>query len=173
MKIRNVVGEEFSKARGFYHALIEGMEDAEFEIGWKKDIYPSIEFLEDSIARGELYAGWEEEKMIAAMVLNHQYNDGYEQFQWPTEAAKEEVSVIHALGVHPGFSGKGYARQMVNFAVETARKRGQKVLRLDVLKGNVPAEKLYTGLGFRYLHTLEMYYEDTGWTDYELYELVL
>ena len=86
MKIRNVVGEEFSKARGFYHALIEGMEDAEFEIGWKKDIYPSIEFLKDSIARGELYAGWEEEKMIAAMVLNHQYNDGYEQSQWPTEA---------------------------------------------------------------------------------------
>ena len=45
-----------------------------------------------------------------------------------------------------------------------------KAIRLDVLKGNLPAEKLYTGLGFKYLHTLKMFYEDTGWTDYELYE---
>ena len=49
----------------------------------------------------------------------------------------------------------------------------QKVIRLDVLAGNVPAEKLYTGLGFKYMDTLRMYYEDTGWTDYELYEYVL
>ena len=28
-------------------------------------------------------------------------------------------------------------------------------------------------LGFTYLHTLKMFYEDTGWTDYELYEYKL
>ena len=43
-------GGRVFKGQGFYHALIEGMEDAEFEIGWKKDIYPSIEFFKDSIA---------------------------------------------------------------------------------------------------------------------------
>lgn len=49
-------------------------------------------------------------------------------------------------------------------AWSVARDRQQKVIRLDVLKGNLPAKKLYT---------LPMCYEDTGWTDYELYELVL
>ncbi|MDD5922530.1 MAG: hypothetical protein PUC44_05065 [Eubacteriales bacterium] len=49
----------------------------------------------------------------------------------------------------------------------------QKAVRLDVLAGNVPAEKLYEGLGFKYMDALKMYYEDTGWTDYELYEYVL
>lgn len=43
----------------------------------------------------------------------------------------------------------------------------------DFLKGNIPAERLYSSMGFKYLHTLQMYYEDTGLTDYELYKLSL
>ncbi|MBS4892727.1 MAG: hypothetical protein KHX63_08960 [Veillonella sp.] len=54
-----------------------------------------------------------------------------------------------------------------------AKENKQKSIRLDVLKGNVPAEKLYSRMGFKYLCTLPMYYEDTGLTDYEIYELSL
>ena len=43
----------------------------------------------------------------------------------------------------------------------------------DVLGGNIPAENLYRGLGFQYLATLQMYYENTGWTAFRLYEYVL
>ena len=46
-------------------------------------------------------------------------------------------------------------------------------LRLDVLGGNVPAERLYTGQGFTYRGTVRMFYDDTGWTDYGLYEYLL
>ena len=88
-------------------------------------------------------------------------------------ASAEEVTVIHALGVHPAFAGKGYAKQLVQFAIRAATENAQKALRLDVLKGNTPAEKLYAGMGFLYLHTLKMFYEDTGWTEYELYEYKL
>ena len=49
----------------------------------------------------------------------------------------------------------------------------QKSIRLDVLKGNVPAEKLYSRMGFKYPCTLSMYYEDVGLTDYKIYELSL
>ena len=69
--------------------------------------------------------------------------------------------------------GKGRAKQMVRFAVDYARKNRHKVIRIDVLKGNRNAKKLYSGMSFRYLHTLPMFYEDTGWTDFELYEYPL
>ena len=46
-----------------------------------------------------------------------------------------------------------------------------KAIRLDVLKGNAPAERLYTSLGFVYVDTLKLFYEDTGRVDFELYEL--
>lgn len=173
MEILTACESNYQDIRAFYHSLIDAMQSADYHIGWEKDIYPAPEFLQDSIQREELFIGVENKKIVAAMVLNHQCNDGYEKYQWPTKAERDEVMVLHALGVHPACAGKGLAKQMVTFAIEKARKNHQKALRLDVLKGNVPAEKLYSGMGFKYLHTLPMYYEDTGWTDYELYELRL
>ena len=164
---------EYPDVRAFYHSLIDGIADRPYGAGWKKDIYPAPGFLMAAIRAGELYIGSEDETIIASMVLNHECNEGYLEFNWPTKAEEEEVTVIHALGVHPSRNGKGYARQLVQFAIQTARNNRQKVIRLDVLKGNLPAENLYSSMGFSLLHTLPMYYDDTGWTEYELYEYVL
>lgn len=149
------------------------MIDSKYDIGWKKDIYPEPDFLLSSIAKGELFVGLINNQIIAAMIINHESNEGYNNFDWPTKASDDEVMGIHALGVHPQYSGHGYAKELVRFAIEYAKQNHQKALRLDVLKGNIPAEILYSGMGFKYLHTLPMYYEDTGLTDYELYELSL
>lgn len=62
---------------------------------------------------------------------------------------------------------------MVQYAIGTARSQGCRALRLDVLGGNVPAERLYTGQGFARRGTVRMFYDDTGWTDYGLYEYLL
>ena len=174
LKIEKCDMQSYEKVRLFYHSLIDATKNSStYYIGWEKDIYPSPEFLQESIAHGELYIGFEHDEIVAAMVLNHEYNESYEKYQWQTQADKEEIIIIHALGVHPDHTGKGYAKQLVNFAIHHAKDDGCKAIRLDVLKGNVPAEKLYTSMGFVHLHTLPMYYEDTGWTDYELYEHVL
>lgn len=42
------------------------------------------------------------------------------------------------------------------------RAQGCRALRLDVLGGNVPAERLYTGQGFARRGTVRMFYDDTG-----------
>ncbi len=76
--------------------------------------------------------------------------------------------VIHMLGVHSDFAGKGLARKMVRFAVEEAKSRGMKAIRLDVLEGNLPAERLYVSEGFVYVDTLQLFYEDTGRTNFNL-----
>ncbi len=142
-------------------------------VGWQKDIYPSPEFLEDSIRKGELYLVYEGDSIVAAMVLNHDYNEGYKGFQWQIEADDSEIMVIHALGVHPAHSGRGYAAALVREAIETARDSGMKTMRLDVLEGNTPAEDLYTFFGFQYMGDMEMFYEDVGWTNFRLFELLL
>ena len=170
MTILRANSKQFQPVRALYHAVIDGVGDSTDSVGWKKDIYPSPDFLKDSIDNGELYIATEGETIIGAFVMNHRYNEEYKTFQWPTKAEDAEITVIHALGVHPACTGKGIARHMVQFAVDFAREHQQKVIRLDVLKGNLRAEKLYTGMGFQYLYTLPMYYEDTGWTEFQLYE---
>lgn len=149
------------------------MIDSKYDIGWKKDIYPEPDFLLSSIAKGELFVGLINNQIIAAMIINYESNEGYNNFDWPTKASDDEVMGIHALGVHPQYSGHGSAKELVRFAIEYAKQNHQKALRLDVLKGNIPAERLYSSMGFKYLYTLPMYYEDTGLTDYELYEFSL
>ena len=168
--IRKANSDQFQDIRAFYHAVIDGIGASRNSVKWKKDIYPSSEFLAESLRSGELFTVEEGGEIIGSMILNHQSNDMYRSCCWPTEASDSEVTVIHALAVHPSHSGKGCARQMVRFAINYARQHLQKAIRLDVLKGNLRAEKLYSGMGFQYLQTLPMFYEDTGWADFQLYE---
>ncbi|MEE8808566.1 MAG: GNAT family N-acetyltransferase [Lactimicrobium sp.] len=170
MKITRAQAEEYQEVSDFYDALIDGLAGSPFDAGWKKGIYPDPAFLKASIAQGNLYLGRINGRIAAAMVLNHQWNEGYDSIKWPTDASPEDITVIHALGVHPYSAHQGLAKQMVRFAINTAREHHQKVIRLDVLKGNVPAEKLYASAGFQYLETIRMFYPDTGMTEYELYE---
>ena len=173
MEIKKATADQFQDVRGFYHRVIDGIARMPYGAGWIKDVCPSPEFIRESIDHGEMYIATEAGKIVSAMVLNHAGNESYREFEWPTAAENSEITVIHALGVDPDKAGKGYGKEMVWFAIDEARQNQQKVIRLDVLKGNVPAEKLYSRMGFRYLHTMPMYYEDTGWTDFELYEYVL
>ena len=86
MIIREADLDEFQAVRAFYHAVIDGVGEAQDSVGWKKDIYPSPEFLRDSIRSDELFLALEGDTVVGAMVLNHQYNDEYRKFQWPTQA---------------------------------------------------------------------------------------
>ena len=97
-----------------------------------------------SISKGELFVGLINDQIMADMIINHESED--------------EVMGIHALGVHPRYSGHSYAKKLVRFAIEYAKQNHQKAIRLDFLKGNIPAERLYSSMGFKYLHTLQMYY---------------
>ena len=44
---------------------------------------------------------------------------------------------------------------------------------MDVLGACESAEKLYRNCGFPFVEAKDMYYEDTGWTEYKLFELNL
>lgn len=101
LEIRQAKPEEFERVRAFYHTVIDGMEDSEYEIGWKKDIYPDSDDLRDALQKDELYIGELSGEIVTAMILNHDYNESYDDFEWPTDAFGDEVSVIHALGVLP------------------------------------------------------------------------
>ena len=106
------------------------------------------------------------------MAFNHECNEeGYSQVKWQTKAEKREVFIIHMLATHPSRGQSGVAGIMVRFAIDQARAQNAKAIRLDVLKGNIPANKLYEAAGFQKLQTVTLYYPDTGYTDFELYEL--
>ena len=158
MQIVKADTKDYPAVREFYYALTDEMEQAEFTPGWIRDIYPTQEYLKDSIRKGELYIGRCGEEIAACMVVNHDYNEAYRQVKW---------------SVRRKFSGRGLAKQLVQEVIDMAENSGIRTIRLDVLKGNLPAEKVYLKMGFRYVDTLPMYYEDTGITDYKAFERLI
>ena len=168
IRIGNI--EELGKVKNFYDSLIEEMQEAEYKPGWKKDIYPTMEMLREALENRELYIGEEEGKTAACMILNLNCNERYQEISWKTEAGPDQVLAVHTFGVHPRFSGRGLGKKMMEEAVKMASDRGMKTIALDVLAGNLPAEKLYQKVGFQYAGSLNIFYEDTGWAVLNLYE---
>ncbi len=58
--------------------------------------------------------------------------------------------VLHALAIAPKLQGKGLGAAVVRFCTEKAKADGYKALRLDIVPGNLPAQKLYEKNGFQY-----------------------
>ena len=173
MMTRKAGAGEFEKARSFYHSLIDGMKEKGNVITWVRDVYPSPEFLKAAADAGELHFGIEDGEIAAAMVLNNEGNEAYADAGWPTEAEASQAMVIHALGVHPRFGGRGFGAKMVQAAIDVAKEEGMKAVRLDVLKGNEPARRIYVKCGFKPIGWVRMFYENTGTADFELFEYAI
>lgn len=173
MNIRIANRTEFNEIRLFYHKVIDLMQNTEYHPAWKKGVYPSDAYLMESLDNSELLVGEYNNEYVAAMIINHKCNDEYKNVKWTVEAEVCEVTIVHALCVLPTFQGKGIAGALVRNVIEIAESTNQKAVRLDVLAGNLPAEKLYIKYGFQYVTTIQMFYEDTGRTDFKLFEYII
>ena len=173
MRLERARERDFEDVRQFYEAVIDGMAGSDYHPRWKKGIYPTDAFFRAAIQKGELHIVRLDGAVVGAMVLNHQSSEGYEGVKWALSAQEEQITVIHTLAVLPACHGRGIGRFLVGQAIQTAREGGQRAVRLDVLASNLPAQRLYAGMGFEYRETVRLFYENTGLTDFMLYEFVI
>lgn len=157
----------------FYWDLIDEMSDQNDKIGWKKGIYPTDSFLQESLGREELFVLEKERQLCASVILNSAYNEGYAGVPWSIAYDVDEILVPHALAVSPFRQGKGIGRYFMGEILKLAKAEKKKMVRLDILGTNTVAERLYTGCGFHFVQAKDLFYEDTGWTEYKMYERVL
>lgn len=165
--------ESFDTIQAFYWDVIENIHKNNTKnenLGWEKGVYPSAVFLRNSLSRGELYILTDGSILYACVILNSEHNAGYDGCPWSITCDFHEVLTPHALAVNPKLQGKGIGRIVVENIIEVAKSEHKKAIRLDVLGACKPAESLYRKCGFRFVEAKNMYYEDTGWTEYKLFE---
>lgn len=85
LTIKRAEKNDFKEVQHFYYSLIDGIQNTKYKPGWKKDVYPTAQFLQESINDQELYIGILNERIIAAMVVNHKCNEGYIKVTWICE----------------------------------------------------------------------------------------
>ena len=174
MKIVQARKNDLKEIMSFYNTMCQVLDGKDFLPCGNKGGFPPQEMVERAIDRGFQFIGIEDEKIVAAYIIDHECDSAYRAVRWQIEAAENEVSVLHALRVLPNYGGRGYSKQLVRHAVQTARSRGQKAIRLDCIEGNDVPVKVYQSFGFSYVDTVRITYADIGIPMlFRLYELIL
>ncbi|MGB6150925.1 MAG: GNAT family N-acetyltransferase [Pricia sp.] len=133
------------------------------------DHYPSKEAFENDIKRAELYVLEVDESIIGTIVISEHMDEEYAQVEWLTRN-KDNV-YIHRLSVHPNFQGKGFARQLMNFAENQAHEKGCVSVRLDTFSQNPRNQKFYEARG--YIRLGDIFFSKQSEHPFHCYELVL
>lgn len=69
----------------------------------------------------------------------------------------EEVHILN-ITVDPAYRGNGYAKQMMQFALDFGQEHGAKSALLEVRVSNTAARQLYVSLGFHQVGIRKKYY---------------
>lgn len=146
-----------------YRELLEHEERTVSYTNWQKGLYPTLDYARSAFGRGTLFVEEEDGVLCGCVILNQIQPSEYADIPWNFEAAPEEVMVIHTLCIRPGFAGRGKGKELVRFCEEHARTKGWPVIRLDTYEGNLPACRLYEGLGYSYAGETRFHFENVIW----------
>ena len=156
-----------------YRDVIEKVNTTTVRLGWNIEEYPDKSFVHTAISRNEMVILRENERIIAAAVVNHTVIPGYDEIQWEVNAPKEKLATIHALAVVPDKQGDRVSYAFLADIEEFCRSNGDKAIHLDVIDTNIPAYKLYLRNGFKEIACTQMYYEVVGSRDFWMMEKIL
>lgn len=154
VEIRLVEIEELDLIYEFYKTVCAALENEKYTPLWQIDNYPCIEDLENHIINKNLYVAISDNKITGAMaVANH-----------------KDYSSLHLLTVHPNYRNRHIAEIMIKKLFQIAKERKNKKIILDVVKGNLPAEKLYNKLGFKFTGKKSEFIDRIGEVCFNTYE---
>lgn len=156
--IRKAVSTDLPAISAIYEAILDREEQGPVYTNWQRGKYPTVDTARGALDAGTLYVGEDAGVLWGVVNLNGEQLPEYDAIPWSIPAEREQVGVIHTLCIHPAQSGKGLARQMVAFCEEESRRLGKTVIRLDTWEGNLPANRLYPSLGYRYAGAAEFFF---------------
>lgn len=148
MEIRKAIKADIDAIEKIYDALHDEEEQGLVTIGWIRDVYPTRKTAEVALDRDDLFAMIDENKVVAAAVINHIQVDEYKYASWKHDAKDNEVMVLHCLVVDPYQKNKGYGKAFVAFYEKYAKENGSIALRMDTNARNTRARNLYKHLGY-------------------------
>ena len=174
MQIREATRGDYAELTALYARMCELLGEEDFLPEGNKGGFPSGSMIMHAIEQHEQFVGIEDGTIAAAYIIDHECDPAYDQVDWTVDAARDEVSILHALRVLPEFGGRGFAKQLVDHAIKTAKERGQRAIRLDCIEGNDIPQNMYRSFGFQYVETVSITYPDIGVPrDFLVYELAL
>ena len=112
---------------------------------------PSPEVVREDIALGQSYVITDGDALCATFALMNESEPLYDDIYsgaWKTGNDNRNYQAIHRVAVAVFMRGKGTSTAIINYAAETARKRGRVSLRIDTHEGNAVMRRMLEKHGF-------------------------
>ena len=148
INIRNAKQMDLDRIETIYNYIHDEEEKGQATIGWIRDIYPVRKTAEDTLEREELFVMEDNDRIVAAAIINQIQVPEYADAAWKHTANETEIMVLHTLVVDPLEKKKGYGKAFVAFYEEYAQKHHCMELRMDTNVINQRARKMYHNLGY-------------------------
>lgn len=172
-QINQLTVTDLDELSQFYREVCAHQPLDDFSPDWHWGEYPSRDSLREALATHQCVVGRVGDRIAAAGILSVGEDPDYHDIPWPTQVADDEIAVLHLFAVHPDFRGQGLAQPMMRGLLTAAKAHGQRVVHLDVMTSNQPAERLYRKCGYVLAADKIMPYSDIGDTPARLYEYQL
>ena len=142
------------------------IEDGIFQ--WNEH-YPNKLAFEKDLKRDELYVLELDQTVVGSITISTLKDAEYEPIAWLTEDSNQRY--IHRVAVHPAYQGKGWARHLMDFAEDLAKKEGAVSVRLDTFSQNQRNQRFYEARGYQRLESI--YFPKQSEHPFYCYEKVL
>lgn len=152
IEIRKAEKTDIDSIEKIYENIHDAEEQGMAIIGWIRNVYPTRKTAQEALGRNDLFVMTDNNRIVAAAVINHIQVNEYKYAAWKHDAKDNEVMVLHCLVVDPSEKNKGYGRTFVAFYEKYAKQNNCITLRMDTNVKNTRARSLYKKLG----------YEETG-----------
>lgn len=143
MNLRLANMSDLPQLKQMYRKIIDNMYKDNIKI-WD-EFYP-CEIFQYDIQNNRLYVLINNSDIVAAVAMCDS-NDGEDHVKW--KGKNQSALYMDRLGVNINYLRQGIGKIMIENAIELAKKKNIKYLRLFVVDINEPAIKLYLKNGFR------------------------
>ena len=168
-----VLASDLAVVREKYIEVITHTKDMNIHARWIYGQHPTDAMIQSYIDGQEMYLFMDGQNVAGMTAITMYQGEDYHAVIWSQNLKDDEVASLHIFTVTPEYQGKGVSKRMMAEIISLAMEKGKKAIRLDTLASNIPAQHMYEKLGFAYRGKLNLYAENTGWTDFLYYELPL
>ncbi len=165
-----VQSHELESVKGYYINVIDNTPEIEKYARWVYGKHPTDEGLRSYIENGEMYLLMDQDTVAGMVAIVMHQGVDYETVSWAEKMGNDQVATLHILAVCPEYRGRALGSTILELAEELAKQQGKRAMRLDVLEANLPAQRMYEKAGYVYRGKQRWYAENTGWTNFLLYE---
>ena len=170
LQLTTASSNDFLRLAAFYKDVIERTPGMSSHCPWVYGLHPTDEMIINYIKEGSMYLCLSDGIILGSVAVTPYQSEEYDNIKWPCDSSIDDIAVVHILAVNPDYQKGGLARMIMQEVENIAANFGHRVLRLDALSINTPAQKLYTSLGFHFCDRQMAYARNLGITEFFYFE---